>query len=104
LVGDGGLDLISLRASNPGADGGGSSGIVLSVLVLVTRKKSGPEGLVAVDNGLVGVGGGSDALDARYGCMDGGMVTDALREGGRTGIMAFGLGLWTTGPGARINP
>jgi hypothetical protein len=65
-----------------GADGGGSKGMVLSVLVLVTRRKSGPFGLVPVSDCLVGDGGGSEALDRMYGCMDLGMVTDALREGG----------------------
>jgi hypothetical protein len=92
LVSEGGLDLASFRASEPGAAGGGSRGTVLSVLVLVTRRNSGPLGLVVVDDGLVGVGGGSEALDAIYGWIHGGMVTDALRDGGRAGIMAVGFG------------
>jgi hypothetical protein len=77
---------------------------VLSVLVLVTRRNSGSLGLVVVDDGLVGVGGGSEALDAIYGWVDGGMVTDALRDGGSAGIMAVGFGPWITGPGAKISP
>jgi hypothetical protein len=56
--------------------------MVLSVLVLVSRRKSGPVGLGLVADCLVGDGGGSEALDVMmYDWMDRGMVTDMLREG-----------------------
>jgi hypothetical protein len=86
-----------------GADGGGSKGMVLSVLVLVTRRKSGPFGLLPVSDCLVGDGGGSEALDTVYGCMDLGMVTDVLREGGIPGSTPV-FSPRITGPGAKIRP
>ncbi len=88
----------------PGAEGGGSDGMVLSVLVLVTRRKSGPVGLWVIGDCLVGDGGGSEALDGiMYGWMDRGIVTDTARECGRTGRTLDFVGC-TTGPGARISP
>jgi hypothetical protein len=84
LFGEAGLDWVSLRMLSAGADGGGSRGMVLSVLVLVTRRKSGPVGFWVVGDCLVGDGGGSEALEVMYGWIDLGIVTDTLREGGRT--------------------
>ena len=103
LVGEEGLDFDFLEVSMPGADGGGSKGIVLSVLVLVTRRKRGPVGLCVVGDCLVGDGGGSVARDAMYGWMDRGMVTDIFRDGGRTGSRAD-FDPRIAGPGARISP
>jgi hypothetical protein len=78
--------------------------MVLSVLVLVSRRKSGPVGLGLFGDCLVGDGGGSEALDVMmYGWMDRGMVTDILREG-EVDDMGTGLGPWSTGPGAKISP
>jgi hypothetical protein len=103
LVGDEGVDFDFLEVSIPGADGGGSRGIVLSVLVLVTRRKSGPVGLCVVGDNLVGEGGGSEALDAMYGWIDRGIVTDTLRDGGMTGRRAD-FDPRIAGPGAKISP
>lgn len=103
LVGEDGLLFASLKTSRPGAEGGGSKGIVLSVLVLVTRRKSGPVGLWFVGDILVGDGGGSEALDAMHGWMNRGMVTDIFRGCGMTDV-GQGLRPWMTGPGAKISP
>lgn len=94
--------LVSLKTSRPGAVGGGSKGIVLSVLVLVTRRKRGPLGLLVVGDCLVGDGGGSEARDGypRYGCIELGIVTDTLRE---RRFPAAEPGL-TPGLGARMRP
>ena len=104
LVGDAGLScLASRRISRPGAEGGGSKGIVLSVLVLVTRRNSGPVGLWVAGDCPAGDGGGSEALDGMYGWIDRGIVNDTARECGRTG-RTLGFGGCTTGPGARVSP
>jgi hypothetical protein len=100
------MRLASLRASRPGAVGGGSKGIVLSVLVLVILRKRGPFGLLEVGDGLVGDGGGSEAPDgfhSRYGCIDLGIVTDTLRER-RFPVVEYGLGPYSAGDGARMSP
>lgn len=105
VVGEKAPGAASRKMSRPGAAGGGSKGIVLSVLVLVRRRKRGPFGLLEVGDCRGGDGGGSDALDgyARYGCTGVFVVTDTRRER-KFPVVELGLVPYAAGRGARMSP